>query len=654
MKRKIIGILALILCLGLLLPVCAMAEEDDEEEEEEEEPVIVVTIVPAEGDQVELGVADESILIEVDGLKFKDLNKNGELDVYEDWRQPVEDRVADLLSQMEPEDKAFQMLHMTLVTLKEAWFNENNVGFVLAYTYLADGIEAAVNRGNYVQSLSEESRLGVPVVFSMDSVIGCSWIDGGTIIPDQVTLAAAGDVELVGELADMQRQEMKALGVRMTLSPTADIATDPRWGRAQECFGEDAEVAAQMIVQAVQGLQAGSELSSESIITSVKHFPGSGPQTDGEDGSPIILSDDTIDMHLSVFKAAIEAGAASIMPYGYSTVPYLGGDAEENFAHESSVVMNDLLRGELGYTGIIQTDWGTNHTAAALAGADVLGGAGARETKKLVEALSEEELNDKVGRLLTAKFQLGIFENPYSDLETAQAVVGTEENYALAKRAAAEALTLVKYDNPVALEGKKIIVAGALADDAAALSSGWKIPNDNFEFERSVGDSILDAIIKAAGEENVTFIEDDTSLVPEAIGDDTVVVHVVGEKSGTHQPEWSASTLEFPEYQQEMAAAIKASGANMVTVVIMNRPYVLTPIEEQSDNIILAYRPGMTAGAEAVADALFGKAAISGHTPWQIPSSMNDVLTQREDVAKDIENPLYDYGFGIEITAFGE
>ncbi|MBR3401019.1 MAG: glycoside hydrolase family 3 C-terminal domain-containing protein [Parasporobacterium sp.] len=652
MKRRFISVLAIILCLGLLGPMWVMAEEEDEEEEED--PVAVVTIIPAEGEQAELGVADESILIEADGLKFKDLNKNDQLDPYEDWRLGTEERVADLLSRMEPDEKAFQMLHMTLVTLKESWFNENNVGFVLAYTYLADGIEAAVQRGNYVQALSEESRLGIPVVFSMDSVIGCSWIDETTIIPDQITLAATGDVELVGQLAVMQREEMKALGVRMSLSPTADLATDPRWGRAQECFGEDAELASAMIKAAVQGLQAGDKLTPDSVIACVKHFPGSGPQTNGEDGSPIVLNDDSIDMHLSVFKAAIEAGAASIMPYGYSTVPYLGGDAVDNFAHESSVVMNDLLRNDLGYEGIIQTDWGTNHTAAALAGADALGGAGARESKKLVEALSEEQLNEKVGKLLAAKFELGIFENPYSDLETAQAVVGTEENYALAKRAAAEALTLVKYENPVELAGRNIIVAGTLADDAAALNSGWKIPNDNYEFERTTGDSILEGIIKEAGEDKVTFIGNDTSLIPESVGEDTVAILVVGEKSGTHQPNWGAQTLEFPAEQQELAAALKAAGAYVVTVVVMNRAYVLSPIAEQSDSVLLVYRPGMTAGAEAVADALFGKAAITGHTPFQIPADMNQVLSQREDLAKDITDPLYDYGFGIETESFGK
>ena len=317
MKR----ILTLVLCLLLALPALALGEEAALEQ-----PVLV---------------ADSVEILEVDGYQFKDLNKNGALDPYEDWRLGADERTADLLSQMTSEEKAAQMLHMTLVTLKEEWFNELNVGFVLAYTYLSAGVEDAVAKANEVQALSEASRLGIPVVFSMDSVIGASWIDGTTILPDQITMAATGDVELVHELTDMQRREMKALGIRMSLSPVADLATDPRWGRVQECFGEDAELAAQMVVAAVEGLQNGNTLTPESVMACVKHFPGSGPQTAGVDGTPLVYDDETFAMHLSVFEAAIGAGAASIMPYGYSTVPYLGGDAVENYAHESSVVMTD-------------------------------------------------------------------------------------------------------------------------------------------------------------------------------------------------------------------------------------------------------------------------------------------------------------------------
>ena len=634
--------IAMLMAMMMLLTVVPSFAEDDEDVQ----TVVEVLYIEAAGEQVKLGYTADTEILDVDGLKFKDLNKNGSLDVYEDWRKPVDERVNDLLSQMSSTDKAAQMLHMTLVTLKESWFTDLGVGFVLAYTYLSGGAEDAALKTNEVQSLSEASAFGIPAIFSMDSVIGASWVQGATIIPDQITLAATGNVELVRQLNDMQREEMLALGVRMSLSPVADIATDPRWGRVQECFGEDVEVATAMTVAAIDGLQKGNTLTDESVMTCVKHFPGSGAQTAGVDGTPLVFDDESFQMHLSIFKAAIDAGAASIMPYGYSTVPYLGGDAVENYAHESSKVMTELLRGELGYEGIIQTDWGLNHTAAALAGADALGGAGQRESKKLTQNLTDEQFDERVGRLLKAKFELGLFENPYVDVENAKAVVGSDAHYALAKQAASEALTLVKYENVSPLAGQKLIVAGSLADDTAALSSGWKIA----EYEAP---SILDAITAKAGEANVTYIADDLTQVAASYPAGTTAIVVVGEASGTHEPAWGTSTLEFPAAQIDMVKALKAAGVPVVTVAVMNRAYVMTPVAENSDALLLAYRPGCTAGAQAVAEALFGEAAISGKTPFQIPATMDQVMLQREDLAKDIVDPLYDYGYGIEVASFG-
>lgn len=591
--------------------------------------------------------ADAVAILEQDGYRFKDLNKSGALDKYEDWRLTPEERADDLLSQMTAEDKAAQMLHVTLVTLKESWFREMNIGFALAYSYLQDGPREAAQRTNEIQALAESARLGIPVVFSMDSVIGASWIDGATILPDQITLAATNNVALVEQLAELQREEMKAVGLRMSLSPVADLATDPRWGRVQECFGEDAQTATQMVVACIKGLQGGEKLTGDSVMTCVKHFPGSGSQTGGVDGTPLVFDAETLDTALRIFEAAIEAGAASIMPYGYSTVPYLGGDAVDNFAHESSTVMTQLLQEKMGYTGIIQTDWGLSPTAAAVAGADALGGAGTREIKKLVEALTDEQLNEKVKKLLVAKFELGIFENPYVDEEIAVQVLSDEAHKALVKEAAAQALTLVKYENAPTLSGEKIIVAGALAQDGHALSSGWTV--ENYQAK-----SVLTALEEKAGAENVTYLGDDISLVEESYPEGTVAVVVVGEASGTHEPEWGTSTLMFPNTQTDMVAALQNAGATVVTVCLMNRAYVMTDIVNTSDCVLLAYRPGMTCGADAIADALYGVHAITGKTPFQVPASMSQVTLQREDLPKDIVDPLFDFGFGIDVESFGK
>ena len=604
-------------------------------------------------------------IIEVDGYRFKDLNDNGVLDAYEDWRLSPQERAENLLSLMTAEQKAVQMVHLTLVTQKDSWFNKNNVGFALVYEYIfepeeeEDGEESdetqtpissarnAAMRTNEIQELSESSELGIPVIFSMDTEAGAAFVKDATYLPDEINQGAAGDAELVTRLNEVLKEELMAVGVRMALSPDADLITDPRWGRNQECYSEDVETVETMIAAAVKALQGENGLDENSVMATVKHFPGAGAQTNGVDGSPLTISEDSIDLHLAGFKAAIDADVAAVMPYGYSTVPYLGGDAVDNSADQSAAVMTDLLRGELGYEGIIQTDWGLNFVGAANAGADVLGGAGVRSTAQLVDGVDEALLTDACRRILIAKFQMGLFENPYVDEEAAEEIIGSDEHKAVAKEAAAKSFTLVKYENAASLADQSFIVAGELASDVRCLNSGWTAK----EPVEIAGTSILTALQEKAGADNVTYITS-AEEVPADLSGVTAVV-VVGEKSGTHDPAWGAATLEFPEEQTALINALDKAGANVVAVVVMNRAYVLTPIVDAADSVLVVYRPGVTCGAEAVADCLFGETAITGRLPFQIPESMEQVLSQREDMPKDIENPLYEYGFGIDAEGFG-
>ena len=604
-------------------------------------------------------------IIEVDGYQFKDLNDNGVLDAYEDWRLSPQERAENLLSLMTAEQKAAQMVHLTLVTQKDSWFNKNNVGFALVYEYIFEPEEEedeeesdetqtpissarnAAMRTNEIQELSESSELGIPVIFSMDTEAGAAFVKDATYLPDEINQGAAGDVELVTRLNEVLKEELKAVGVRMALSPDADLITDPRWGRNQECYSEDVETVETMIAAAVKALQGENGLDENSVMATVKHFPGAGAQTNGVDGSPLTISEDSIDLHLAGFKAAIDAGVAAVMPYGYSTVPYLGGDAVDNSADQSAAVMTDLLRGELGYEGIIQTDWGLNFVGAASAGADVLGGAGVRSTAQLVDGVDEALLTDACRRILIAKFQMGLFENPYVDEDAAEDIIGSDGHKAVAKEAAAKSFTLVKYENAASLADQSFIVAGELASDVRCLNSGWTAK----EPVEIAGTSILTALQEKAGVDNVTYITS-AEKVPTDLSGVTAVV-VVGEKSGTHDPAWGAATLEFPEEQTALINALDKAGANVVAVVVMNRAYVLTPIVDAADSVLVVYRPGVTCGAEAVADCLFGETAITGRLPFQIPESMEQVLSQREDMPKDIENPLYEYGFGIDAEGFG-
>jgi len=628
-KLSLGAVVSLVLLAVLLVSECGMG--DEKLPETVSQPTVVSTSAP---------------ILTIDGFRFKDLNGNGILDAYEDWRLPASERADDLLRLMTPDEKAAQMIHLTLATVRDTWFKDLGVGFALVYTYMADGPADAAAAANQIQEWCEASRLGIPAILSMDSVMGASWVRGATVFPDQIGLAATRDVDLVRRLAEMQREEMLAIGVRMSLSPIADLATEPRWGRFQECFGEDAVIVAEMVAAAVQGLQDGSVLGPSSVLACVKHFPGSGPQQNGKDGSPLVFDETSLPLHLSVFEAAIRAGTGSIMPYGYSKVPFLGGDAAERYAHESRVVMTDLLRNQMGFQGIIQTDWGMKHLDAALAGADVLGGAGQREVARLAAGIPAEDLDDRVRRILLAKFMMGLFENPYVDVDAAPEIVGAESHRALAFEAASKSLTLLKSEGVSALDGKRIVVAGTLAEDVDALSSGWKVAGHPCP-------SILDVLRQRAGADEVVYVGDDVAAIASLDTTDCVAVAVVGEKAGTHEPSWGYATLEFPEQQISIVRALRETGIPVITVVLMGRPYVMTELVELSDAVLVAYRPGVTSGAEAIAAALFGETPITGKLPFQIPRSMEQVLAQREDLPGDIEDPLYDAGAGLIMDRFG-
>ncbi len=598
-----------------------------------------------EGEGIPQLVSWRAPILEIDGLKFKDLNENGILDDYEDWRLLPKQRAADLLQKMDHTEKAAQMLHITLYSPQEQWFSEQNVGFALAYTYLEAGPREAAEAANRLQQLSESSRWGIPLIISMDSVVGASWVKGATLYPDQIGLGAAGDVELVKRLNEMQRREMAAMGVRMSLSPIADLATEPRWGRFQECFGADANLVSEMVAAAVEGLQ-GKELSKDSVLVSVKHFPGAGPQEGGWDGSPLVFDTESLQQHLIPFVAAIEAGAGSIMPYGYSEVPFLGDDAADRPAHESHKVMTGLLGEELGYDGLIQTDWGLRHLDSALAGADILGGAGLREIKRLAEGLSPEEIDYKVGRILEVKFAMGLFENPYVDPELAVSIVGNDEHRALAYEAARKSLTLIKHEFQGPLESAgNLLVAGDLADNSDALNSGWKVVG-------APGLSILEALAERAGKDRVINIGNDAVLAAVHGGQGDAAIVVIGEEASTHQPPWGAETLEIPEDQLALLRTFNDADIPVITIVVLSRPYVLTELVELSDSVLVVYRPGVTEGARAIVDALYGDGPITGKLPVQIPRTMEQVVSQREDLPFDIDDPLYDVGYGIQTSSF--
>ena len=610
-------------------------------------------------------------VLEVDGYQFIDLNGNGELDVYEDWRQDAETRAADLVSQMTVREKIAQMQHPTYLPRADGkiapylknYCSEYGIGMLLIREL--NSVEAAAITMNTIQEYAESSRLGVPVLVSMDSVHGLSYVSGATVTPHNLALAATRDEALVTKLAEIARDEHLAVGVRMTLSPEADIASEPRWGRVMETFGEDPDLVTQMVTAQVVAFQNGRDgLNTGSIVACMKHFPGAGPQMEGKDTSPIISSEETLQIHLKPYYAALEVNVASIMPY-YS-VP-LALDME-NSAIGSKATLQDLLRDKMGFTGIIQTDWGmiwaiqealgtmtgeeVSDEEAILIGVtqsrvDGIGGESIRLIDLMEEYTQEGKIDEAIltaaaTRIVKVKFEMGMFENPYCDVDYAVSFVGNEENQKVNLQAAREAMTLLKNDGALPLNPdakQTILVCGPRAFDTDSLVGGWSSAQD--------GLTIADAVAAYAGENTTVLTEkEDVGVIKELAQQADVIIVSIGEPSYQHDPVWGYDTLEIVQSQQEILEAAVASGKTVITVVTGGRPYILTWCDENTNAILEAYYPGAKGGI-AIAETLFGMNNPTGKTPMQFPRNMESVNAQEGDVSFDLENPLYDYGFGL-------
>ena len=627
----------------------------------------------AEGEsheQPELNPHSKSI-IEVDGYQFIDLNGNGTLDVYEDWRQDAETRAADLVSQMTAREKIAQMQHPTylpradgkIAPYLQEYCTDYGIGMLLIREL--NSVEAAATTMNTIQEYAEASRLGVPVLVSMDSVHGLSYVSGATVTPHNLALAATRDEELVTKLAEIARDEHIAVGVRMTLSPEADIASEPRWGRVMETFGEDPDLVTRMVTAQVVAFQNGRDgLNTGSIVACMKHFPGAGPQMEGKDTSPIISSEETLQIHLKPYYAALEVNVASIMPY-YS-VP-LALDME-NSAIGSKATLQDLLRDKMGFTGIIQTDWGmiwaiqealgtmtgeeVSDEEAILIGVtqsrvDGIGGESIRLIDLMEEYTQEGKIDEAIltaaaTRIVKVKFEMGMFENPYCDVDYAVSFVGNEENQKVNLQAAREAMTLLKNDGALPLDPdakQTILVCGPRAFDMDSLVGGWSSAQE--------GLTIADAVAAYAGENTTVLTEkEDVEVIKELAQQADVIIVSIGEPSYQHDPVWGYDTLEIVQSQQEILEAAVASGKTVITVVTGGRPYILTWCDENTNAILEAYYPGAQGGA-AIGETLFGLNNPTGKTPMQFPRDMESVNDQEGDVSFDLENPLYDYGWGL-------
>ncbi len=616
--------------------------------------------------QPELG-ARVVALLRVDGAQFKDLDKDGTLDPYEDWRRPVAERAKDLVSRMTLEEKAGLMVGPSLPMGPGGAPSEQPVYGVNPFSggpvaLVSPGTTDAlhkrhivqfINRENQeprtmakwlnaVQEIAEGRRLGTPVLFVTNprnhygapASFGIAEASSAfSQWPGTLGLAATRDVALVEEFARIAAQEYVSAGIRGAYHPTADVATEPRWGRFRETFGEDAALTADLIGAVVRGFQ-GKALGPKSVALTTKHFPGAGPASAGQDahfpwGKNQVYPGGRLEYHLLPWKAAIEAGTAMIMPY--YAVPT--GIAREplGMAYNKEIV-TDLLRGKLGYEGVVNSDtgittgmpWGVEslsvkqrYQKAIEAGVDRLGGDSTPELiVELVKGgeLTEARIDQSAERILRVLFALGLFENPYVSPETAARTVRKPEFQQRADLAQRKSIVLLKNEGRLLplKAGTRMYVQGV--DPAVAARYGYvstASPDD--------ADVCILRVSAASG-----------GIRPRASGGDAPI------------------DLTLPEATLAPVRAVMRKKPTIVALHL-NNPLVIPELASESRALIATF--GVS--DEALFDVLVGKFAPTGRLPFELPSSMDAVRAQLEDVPHDSKDPLFAIGAGLGYGARG-
>ena len=616
-------------------------------------------------------------LLTLDGLTFRDLQQDGELAPYEDWRLSPEARADDLVARMTTAEKVGTLMHSTLPgtggamgqaasydmeALRGLLADKHVTSFITRLSLPAAELAA---QNNAVQEAAEATRLGIPVTISTDPrhhfqyVLGVSESSADmTQWPEVLGFAALGDEELVRQFGDIARQEYRAVGIHMTLSPQLDLATEPRWARITGTFGSDAERTSRMGAAYVAGFQGGADsLQEDGVLAVAKHWVGYGAQPEGFDGhnyyGRFARPGDAIELHIEAFQGALAANAGGVMP-AYPILQdttILGQPAESVSPGYSALLLQDLLRGEMGFDGILLSDWAITrdcnercmnptgeapqrrediatswgvqdlsvrrrYVAGLEAGLDQFGGTDDVEPLLLAVKegdISEERLDQSVRRILMAKFRMGLFDDPYVDAAQASMLVGQHDNRALADRVQREAQVLLRNEGdvlPLLATRAKVWLEGISPE--AARAAGFEPVEDMTE---------ADFVLVRA----------------DAPGETLHPNHFFGRM-------YKEGRLDFrpgdPAYD---ALASAPAGTPRILAVFLDRPAVLTGIRQYAD-VILA---NFGASDAAIFDVLRGDAIARGRLPFELPSSMAEVAAQLPGTPDDTANPLYESGAGI-------
>lgn len=577
---------------------------------------------------------------------YRDLNKNGLKDIYEDAAKPIEERIDDLLSQMTVDEKAGLMFNA--ISGMEFGEGVERVDSLISQVHInhidMPGMPTAkmlLEHNNAVQKIAENTRLGIPITFYSDPRHSLRFSEAAgpnryhSWWPSELGFGAIGDADLVREFGDISRQEYLAIGVRLALHPMADLATEPRWFRVYTTFGEDADLSAKLTKAYIQGFQ-GDKLNTESVLTMTKHFPGGGPQKDGMDshfatGKEQVYPGGQFDYHLKPFtEGALPAGTAQLMLYYGQPI----GITEEEVAFGfNKEIVTDLLRDSLGFEGVVCTDWALVNDNPAKpasvwgveelapkervkkildAGVDMFGGESCAElVVELVHegSISESRLNKSIRRILHDKFVLGLFDNPYLSEENLK-VFENETYKEKGREAQRKSLVLLKND-----------------EDILPLKSNIKV------FPKGINPKSLEGyatVVESPAEADVIIHKFGTPFTP------------VENPQYFLQRIFHEGRLDFPmEEKKEMLDLINTKPT--ISIFTMHRPAVIPEINQASKALIVDF----DCQDEILAELIFGKFNPTGKLPVEMPSSIKAVEEQFEDVPHDSKAPLYPFGAGL-------
>jgi beta-glucosidase len=546
------------------------------------------------------------------------------------------------------------------------------------------------------EAATKKTRLGIPVIYGIDSIHGANYIQGATLFPQEIGMAATWNPELMKRGAEISAMETRAAGIPWSFSPVLDIGRNPVWPRFYETFGEDPYLAKLMGVAFVRGMEGSDVSSQDHVATSLKHYMGYSYSINGRDRTPALIPENYLrEYFLPTFDAAVKTGAHTVMV----------NSAEINGVpgHVNKHILTDILRDELGFKGFVVSDWedikklvtiwhvaATEKEAtrmAVMAGIDMsmvpLDYSFADYLIALVKegAVPQSRIDEAVGRILKVKFELGLFENPMPN-PALKSKIGLPESRQASLQAARESMTLLKNANnllPLA-KNRKVLVTGPTADSLISLNNGWSYVWQGSEESLYPRDrlTIRRAIEAKAGAANVNYVpgtkivrpagttsnntptnveqEVDIPAAVSAAAAADVIVLCLGEGSYTETP-GNIPDLNLGEPQRKLAAAIEATGKPVVLVLVEGRPRIVNHIADYANAVLMAYNPG-NEGGQAVADVLFGDFNPCGKLPFTYPRFPNGLITydrkafENESFDNAGIRPQFEFGDGLSYTTF--